>query len=122
MQRTINRRRKDYQTDLEAFSKNNDLHLEICLWPFIVETEVVSTIHTYFQSDIILVLCLCTYLSLNKLFNLTSPLYVSPLQNKVPLLSLEALHHLHIFIFILAIVHVTFCVLTVVFGGLKVSN
>uniref|UniRef100_A0A9I9DRJ4 MLO-like protein n=1 Tax=Cucumis melo TaxID=3656 RepID=A0A9I9DRJ4_CUCME len=42
--------------------------------------------------------------------------------NKVPLLSLEALHHLHIFIFILAIVHVTFCVLTVVFGGLKIRQ
>ncbi|KAL4015350.1 hypothetical protein IC575_027595 [Cucumis melo] len=43
-------------------------------------------------------------------------------KNKVPLLSLEALHHLHIFIFILAIVHVTFCVLTVVFGGLKIRQ
>ncbi|KAL7247119.1 hypothetical protein ACSBR2_002104 [Camellia fascicularis] len=40
--------------------------------------------------------------------------------NKVPLLSVEALHHLHIFIFVLAIVHVTFCVLTVVFGGAKI--
>ena len=44
------------------------------------------------------------------------------LQNKVPLLSLEALHHLHIFIFVLAIVHVTFCVLTVLFGGAKVTT
>ncbi|KAG6574804.1 MLO-like protein 1 [Cucurbita pepo subsp. pepo] len=43
-------------------------------------------------------------------------------KNKVPLLSLEALHHLHIFIFILAIVHVSFCVLTVVFGGLKIRQ
>ncbi|XVF42715.1 hypothetical protein PTKIN_Ptkin01aG0386400 [Pterospermum kingtungense] len=43
-------------------------------------------------------------------------------KGKVPLLSLEALHHLHIFIFVLAIVHVTFCVLTVVFGGLKISQ
>lgn len=43
-------------------------------------------------------------------------------KDKVPLLSLEALHHLHIFIFILAIVHVTFCVLTVVFGGLKIRQ
>ncbi|KAL7247120.1 hypothetical protein ACSBR2_002105 [Camellia fascicularis] len=41
-------------------------------------------------------------------------------KNKVPLLSVEALHHLHIFIFVLAIVHVTFCVLTVVFGGAKI--
>lgn len=38
------------------------------------------------------------------------------------MLSLEALHHLHIFIFVLAIVHVTFSVLTVVFGGAKVRK
>uniref|UniRef100_A0A5B7BDC0 MLO-like protein n=1 Tax=Davidia involucrata TaxID=16924 RepID=A0A5B7BDC0_DAVIN len=44
------------------------------------------------------------------------------MKNKVPLLSLEALHHLHIFIFVLAIVHVTFCVLTVVFGGAKIRQ
>lgn len=44
------------------------------------------------------------------------------LQHKVPMLSLEALHHLHIFIFVLAIVHVTFSVLTVVFGGAQVSS
>ncbi|XP_076940118.1 MLO-like protein 1 [Bidens hawaiensis] len=44
------------------------------------------------------------------------------LENKVPLLSLEALHHLHIFIFVLALVHVTFSVLTVVFGGAKISQ
>lgn len=43
-------------------------------------------------------------------------------QHKVPLLSLEALHHLHIFIFVLAIVHVTFSLLTIVFGGAKVST
>ncbi|XWS57936.1 hypothetical protein CRYUN_Cryun09bG0215700 [Craigia yunnanensis] len=43
-------------------------------------------------------------------------------KGKVPLLSVEALHHLHIFIFVLAIVHVTFCVLTVSFGGLKISQ
>ncbi|KAD3336172.1 hypothetical protein E3N88_31691 [Mikania micrantha] len=43
-------------------------------------------------------------------------------KNKVPLLSLEALHHLHIFIFVLAVVHVTFSVLTVVFGGAKIRQ
>ncbi|ESW06278.1 hypothetical protein PHAVU_010G034400 [Phaseolus vulgaris] len=43
-------------------------------------------------------------------------------KGRVPLLSVEALHHLHIFIFVLAIVHVTFCVLTVVFGGLKIRQ
>ncbi|KAK2966590.1 hypothetical protein RJ640_025275 [Escallonia rubra] len=43
-------------------------------------------------------------------------------KHQVPLLSLEALHHLHIFIFVLAIVHVTFSVLTVVFGGAKIRQ
>ncbi|KAK7286710.1 hypothetical protein RJT34_21908 [Clitoria ternatea] len=43
-------------------------------------------------------------------------------KGKAPLLSVEAVHHLHIFIFVLAIVHVTFCVLTVVFGGLKIRQ
>ncbi|EPS69012.1 hypothetical protein M569_05755 [Genlisea aurea] len=43
-------------------------------------------------------------------------------KHKVPLLSLEALHHLHIFIFVLAIAHVTSSVLTVVFGGAKIRQ
>lgn len=43
-------------------------------------------------------------------------------KNKVPLLSTEALHHLHIFIFVLAVVHVTFCVLTILFGGAKIRQ
>ncbi|KAJ1399026.1 Mlo-related protein [Sesbania bispinosa] len=43
-------------------------------------------------------------------------------KNKVPLLSVEALHHLHIFIFVLAIVHVAFSVLTVVFGGARIRQ
>ncbi|XP_042015093.1 MLO-like protein 1 [Salvia splendens] len=43
-------------------------------------------------------------------------------KDKVPMLSLEALHHLHIFIFVLAIVHVTFSVLTIVFGGAKIRQ
>ncbi|XP_020534428.2 MLO-like protein 1 isoform X3 [Jatropha curcas] len=43
-------------------------------------------------------------------------------KGKVPLLSIEALHHLHIFIFVLAIVHVTFCVLTVLFGGARIRQ
>ncbi|KAK4492623.1 hypothetical protein RD792_003441 [Penstemon davidsonii] len=42
--------------------------------------------------------------------------------NKVPLLSLEALHHLLIFIFVSTIVHVTFSVLTIVFGGAKIRQ
>ncbi|KAB1218200.1 MLO-like protein 1 [Morella rubra] len=40
-------------------------------------------------------------------------------KGKVPLLSQTALHHLHIFIFVLAVVHVVFCVLTILFGGFK---
>ncbi|KAJ4968426.1 hypothetical protein NE237_015127 [Protea cynaroides] len=43
-------------------------------------------------------------------------------KEKVPLLSTEALHHLHIFIFVLAIVHVTSCVLTIFFGGAKIRQ
>ncbi|XP_057436663.1 MLO-like protein 1 [Lotus japonicus] len=43
-------------------------------------------------------------------------------KNKVPLLSVEALHHLHIFIFVMAIVHVAFSVLTVVFGSARIRQ
>ncbi|KAL4631744.1 hypothetical protein ACB092_04G001100 [Castanea dentata] len=43
-------------------------------------------------------------------------------KGKVPLLSLTALHHLHIFIFVLAVVHVTFCALTILFGGAKIRQ
>lgn len=43
------------------------------------------------------------------------------IKGKVPLLSLEALHHLHIFIFVLAVVHVVFCVSTMLLGGARVS-
>ncbi|KAG9448895.1 hypothetical protein H6P81_008860 [Aristolochia fimbriata] len=43
------------------------------------------------------------------------------LKGKVPMLSLEALHQLHIFIFVLAVVHVLFCATTMVLGGTKVE-
>ncbi|PPD78775.1 hypothetical protein GOBAR_DD24300 [Gossypium barbadense] len=43
-------------------------------------------------------------------------------EGKVPLLSLEALHHLHIFIFVLAVVHVIFCVITMVLGGARIRQ
>ncbi|XP_058101852.1 MLO-like protein 1 isoform X3 [Magnolia sinica] len=43
-------------------------------------------------------------------------------KGKVPLLSLEALHHLHIFIFVLAIVHVAFSVLTMILGGARIRQ
>jgi hypothetical protein len=41
-------------------------------------------------------------------------------QGKVPLVSLEALHQLHIFIFVLAVVHVIFFVTTMFLGGARV--
>lgn len=41
-------------------------------------------------------------------------------QGKVPLLSEEALHQLHIFIFVLAVSHVFFCASTMLLGGAKV--
>ncbi|CAI8617421.1 unnamed protein product [Vicia faba] len=43
-------------------------------------------------------------------------------KGKVPLLSLEGLHRLHIFIFVLAICHVAISVLTIVFGGLIICK
>ncbi|XP_065860883.1 MLO-like protein 1 isoform X2 [Euphorbia lathyris] len=41
---------------------------------------------------------------------------------KVPILSTTALHHLHVFIFVLACVHVTFCALTILFGSTKIRQ
>ncbi|XP_030940496.1 MLO-like protein 1 isoform X1 [Quercus lobata] len=46
--------------------------------------------------------------------------YCAEMGGKVPVLSPTALHHLHIFIFVLAVVHVTFCALTILFGGVKI--
>ncbi|XP_031255610.1 MLO-like protein 13 isoform X1 [Pistacia vera] len=43
-------------------------------------------------------------------------------KGKIPFLSMEALHQLHIFIFVLAVVHVIFCVTTMVLGGLKIRQ
>ncbi|KAL5784955.1 hypothetical protein ACOSQ2_007347 [Xanthoceras sorbifolium] len=43
-------------------------------------------------------------------------------KGKVSLLSTTALHHLHIFIFVLAVAHVTFCALTILFGGAKIRQ
>lgn len=50
-----------------------------------------------------------------------SPSYCAK-RGKDPLLSTTALHHLHIFIFVLAVVHVIFCVLTIIFGGAKIRQ
>ncbi|KAA8536668.1 hypothetical protein F0562_029146 [Nyssa sinensis] len=43
-------------------------------------------------------------------------------KGKVPLLSLEGLHQLHIFIFVLAVVHMIFCATTMVLGGVKIRR
>ncbi|KAI3445516.1 hypothetical protein Pfo_002181 [Paulownia fortunei] len=43
-------------------------------------------------------------------------------EGNVPFLSLEALHQLHIFIFVLAVVYVIFCASTMVLGGIKISE
>ncbi|XP_051118253.1 MLO-like protein 1 [Andrographis paniculata] len=43
-------------------------------------------------------------------------------KGKAPLLSLKALHDLHIFIFVLAVSHVVFSALTILFGGLKIQQ
>ncbi|KAI5601115.1 hypothetical protein BDE02_01G070200 [Populus trichocarpa] len=43
-------------------------------------------------------------------------------EGKVPLVSVEALHQLHIFIFVLAIVHVIFCVSTMILGGARIRQ
>ncbi|CAL1404747.1 unnamed protein product [Linum trigynum] len=43
-------------------------------------------------------------------------------EGKVPILSTTALHHLHIFIFVLACVHVAFSALTILFGSAKIRQ
>ncbi|KAI3810623.1 hypothetical protein L1987_20244 [Smallanthus sonchifolius] len=43
-------------------------------------------------------------------------------KGKVPLVSLEGLHQLHIFIFVLAVVHVIFCATTMVLGVAKIRE
>ncbi|XP_044488326.1 MLO-like protein 13 [Mangifera indica] len=43
-------------------------------------------------------------------------------KGKIPFLSMEALHQLHIFIFVLAVVHVIFCVTMIILGGLKIRQ
>ncbi|KAL9451924.1 hypothetical protein AB3S75_013495 [Citrus x aurantiifolia] len=43
-------------------------------------------------------------------------------KGKTPLLSLEALHQLHIFIFVLAVTHVIFCATTMVLAGAKIRQ
>lgn len=42
------------------------------------------------------------------------------LQNKVAFVTAYGIHQLHIFIFVLAISHVLYCILTLAFGTIKV--
>ncbi|THU69870.1 hypothetical protein C4D60_Mb08t18990 [Musa balbisiana] len=51
-----------------------------------------------------------------------SILISSFIQGKVPLLSLEAIHELHIFIFVLAVTHVVLSLITVVLGIVQMRN
>ncbi|XP_068652561.1 MLO-like protein 1 isoform X2 [Aristolochia californica] len=43
-------------------------------------------------------------------------------EGKVSVITSEALHQLHIFIFVLAITHVVFCLLTIILGGAKIQR
>ncbi|KAK3185050.1 hypothetical protein Dsin_032336 [Dipteronia sinensis] len=43
-------------------------------------------------------------------------------KGKAPFLSLEAMHQLHIFIFVLAVVHVIFCAITMFLGGARMRQ
>ncbi|KAL6979309.1 Protein mlo2, partial [Sarracenia purpurea var. burkii] len=42
--------------------------------------------------------------------------------NKVPFVSSDGIHQLHIFIFVLAVFHVLYCILTMVLGRLKMRS
>ncbi|CAA7050557.1 unnamed protein product [Microthlaspi erraticum] len=44
------------------------------------------------------------------------------LKGKAPLMSVSALHELHIFIFVLAVAHIIFCLLTILFGTMKIMQ
>ncbi|ESQ39039.1 hypothetical protein EUTSA_v10001415mg [Eutrema salsugineum] len=43
-------------------------------------------------------------------------------KGKAPLMSVSALHELHIFIFVLAVAHIIFCLLTIIFGTMKIMQ
>ncbi|MED6225088.1 hypothetical protein PIB30_090424 [Stylosanthes scabra] len=51
-----------------------------------------------------------------RLFSVGDTSQICRSKGKVPLLSIESLHHLHIFIFVLAVVHAVFCVTTLFLG------
>ncbi|KAK1314462.1 MLO-like protein 12 [Acorus calamus] len=43
-------------------------------------------------------------------------------KNKVPLISSDAIHQLHVFIFVLAVSHVLYCILTMALGKAKMRR
>ncbi|KAH9324067.1 hypothetical protein KI387_004245, partial [Taxus chinensis] len=43
-------------------------------------------------------------------------------KGKVPLLSTEGMHQLHMFVFVLAIVHVVYCAMTMILGAAKIHS
>ncbi|XP_074569011.1 MLO-like protein 13 [Curcuma longa] len=47
---------------------------------------------------------------------------ICPRKGEIPLLSIEALEQLHIFIFVLAVVHVVFCATTIILVGAKIRK
>lgn len=55
-------------------------------------------------------------------FNSRCILYMFRFQGKVPLLSLEALEQIHIFIFVLAVTHVALSAFTVLLGLVQVTK
>ncbi|KAL3752909.1 hypothetical protein ACJRO7_000322 [Eucalyptus globulus] len=63
-----------------------------------------------------------TKLSISQIFISLSLSLLVEISSKVPLLSQTALHHLHIFIFVLAAVHVVFCALTILCGGAQIRR
>ncbi|KAF0931621.1 hypothetical protein E2562_005585 [Oryza meyeriana var. granulata] len=48
--------------------------------------------------------------------------YCSRFDNKVALMSANSMHQLHIFIFVLAVFHVTYCIITMALGRLKMKK
>ncbi|XP_010521421.1 PREDICTED: MLO-like protein 13 isoform X2 [Tarenaya hassleriana] len=56
-----------------------------------------------------------------RLLSTASPDHCAP-KGKVPLVTIEALHQLHIFIFVLAVFHVIFCATTMVLGGARIQQ
>ncbi|XP_039039517.1 MLO-like protein 6 [Hibiscus syriacus] len=61
------------------------------------------------------------YEALEKIKSASSETKCAP-QGKVPFVSSDGIHHLHIFIFVLALFHVLYCVLTLALGRAKMRS